>query len=276
MATCNPTIDSFIAKDGSIEVSEKYLQLMKDSLDDESLYIRTKDTILSLFDDLQLTEIQKAEIVAGHMAQFGTSLSATAMQTALAWGKEERDGNYTLAKLQADTEVALAQFEKVKSEICALDKETELKCAQVTATTAGSIRDNGTVATYGADGCSVTALNDNGLKYEQTQQVKGATYQIFADAFRKSGVVQIGTDVADSVYKGLSGDGDGYTWQQQTNAERLRIGYEDSKRNHAANSSASMIGQMLSAEIAPSEADIDRWRTALDWLNTSHSTTSNI
>ena len=117
-------------------------------------------------------------------------------------------------------------------------------------------------------------LADEGLKFHQTRQVEADTYGRFADAFRKSGVVQIGTDIQDSVLKGLSGDEDGYTWQQMQNAERQRIAYEDSKRNHVANSTASMIGQMLAAEIAPNETDIDRWRDAVDYLNSNHSSTS--
>ena len=178
--------------------------------------------------------------------------------------------------MKADTEIALAQFEKVKSEICLTDKQAELACTNITAVSSASLRDNGSVATFKDDGCTVDTLNPEGLKYEQTKQVEGATYQIFADSFRKSGVVQIGTDISDNITKGLSGDDSGYTHQQTENAERLRIAYEDSKRNHAANAIASMIGQMLTAEIAPNEEDIQRFRDAVDYLNTSHSTTDSL
>jgi len=270
---CTPMIDSFQAVKADLEVSEKYIQLMQDTLGDDSLYIRSKDTLLRTFKDLQITEKEKAELVLSYVTQFSISLSSAAMQTSLSWAKEERDGTYSLAKVKADTEVSLANFEKTKSEICQVEKQTALTCAQTTAASATSIRENGTVTAYEADGCLVKTLGTNGLKYEQTKQVQGATYQIQADAFRKSGVVQIGIGT-DSVVKGLSGDANGYTHQQEINAERLRIAYEDSKLNHAANASASMIASMLTAEIAPAEADVDRWREAIDGLLLKHSTTN--
>ena len=65
-----------------------------------------------------------------------------------------------------------------KSEICLVDKDIALKCAQIKATTSGSIRDNGTITAYEADGCTARTLGNNGLKYEQTKQVEGATYTV--------------------------------------------------------------------------------------------------
>ena len=274
MATCDPSIDSFLAVDGELDVSTKFIQLMQDSLEDESTYMRAKDTMYHLFENLNINEVEKAKLVSANIIQLTTNVTTSAMTTALAWAKEERDGAYALAKIKADTEVALAEYEKVKSEICLIDKKTASECATVTEISARSIRDNGRPATFDADGCTVLTLQDEGLKYEQALQVEASKYQIFADAFRKSGVVQIGTDINDGVLKGLSGDDDGYTWQQIQNAERQRIAYEDSKLNHAANSSAAMIGQMLTAEIAPNEADVDRWRAALDGLLTKHSSTN--
>lgn len=275
MATCTPTISSFNSINGDLDVIEKFKLLMQESMGDESFYIRTKETYLELFENLQLTEKEKASIVAENITKMSNDMTNVAMQSAIAWAKEERDGAYTLAKIKADTEVALAQYEKVKSEICLVDKQTALQCANITATTSASIRENGRPAEYEADGCTVKALTAEGLKYEQTKQVEAAVYQIQADTYRKSGVVTIGTGV-DGVTKGTSGDEDGYTWQQQQNAERQRIAYEDSKLNHAANSSASMIGQMLSAEISPNEADVQRWRDALDGLLLKHTSTNNL
>jgi len=272
MSTCNAPTNLFQAESSKLDVSEKYIQLMTDSLSEDSLYIRAKDTLKVIFDDIQITEKEKAELVLSYITQFSTSISSVAMQTAVTWTKEERDGAYTLAKSKADTEVAYANFELIKSQICKTDKETELTCAKITSETAGSIRENGRVASYKEDGCSVSSLQDEGTGYQQEQQIVADTYTRFADAYRKSGVVAVSGEGRDR--KGVSGDEAGLTWQQEQNHERLRISYEDSKRNHAANSSASMIASMLSAEIAPKEQDVQRWRDSLDYLNTSHSTTS--
>ncbi len=275
MSSCNVILDDFISQDATLDVSGKYIQLMQDTLSDDSLYIRAKDTFKVIFDDLQLTEIQKAELVSQHVAGMTSQLSGAAMQTALSWSKEERDGAYMLAKIKAETELTMAQALKAEEEICLTQKQTEKMCADITATISGSYRENGIPTGYEADGCKPTGLDDTGLKFHQTKQVMGATYQIYADAFRKSGIVQVRTDTSDDVIKGMVGDDDGYTNQQSKNAERQRIAYEDSKLNHAANSSATMIGQLLSSETLSTNnaQDIDLWRETVAKLNTPHSTT---
>ncbi len=279
MNSCNIIIDDFISQDATLKVSEKYTQLMQDSLSEDSLYIRAKDTFKVIFDDLQLTEMQKAELVSSHVASMTTQLSSSAMQTALMWTKEERDGAYALAKVKAETEVALAQKELVAEQICQMQKDTELKCAQILATVSGSFRENGIPIGYEADGCRPTGLDDTGLKYHQTKQVEAATYQAFADAYRKSGIVQIGTDIQDNVTKGLSAPIDkitsGYTNQQTLNAERQRQAYEDSKMNHMLNSTGVVTGQMLSAEIAPPDWLIDNMKAGMDNLLQANSETPN-
>ncbi len=147
---------------------------------------------------------------------------------------------------------------------------------------AQSIRENGRVETYDPDEpCKPVTLYDEGLKYFQTRQVEADSYRIFADSYRKSGVVGISIDPQDQVEKGMtgtthdeSGEAAGYTTQQIANAERQRIAYEDSKLNHAANSAASMIGQMLSTENTVYTEDVCRWRSAVDQLLGKHTTTS--
>jgi len=272
--TCGTTLDSFSKEDGDLDILQKYTDLMQASIGEESIYMRAKDTYSVIFKDLQITESEKAKIVSESVNTIIATLSATAMQTSLQWAKDERDGAYSLAKVKADTDLAIAQAAKVAEEICLAEKQTEKVCADITATIAGSIRDNGSVATYDADSsCTPTALNDEGLKYQQTLLVASDTYSKYADAFRKSGVVDILTDAGDNTLKGMSGDDAGYTWQQSENAERQRIAYEDSKRTHAANSAASMIGQMLTAEVDTNADDVNRWRKAVDFLLEDYVTT---
>ncbi len=286
MATCDITVDSFQTEDGELVVIEKYNNLMDATLGDTSLYTRAKETLLFQFEDLQLTEKEKAALVTDFISKFSIELSKVSMATALSWAKEELEAPYSLAKAKADTENAIMQNEKIKEEICVLRKEDELKCVTIEATSAQSIRENGRVATYklnddGTDSCHADTLETEGLKYYQTRQVEADSYRIFADSYRKSGVVGIGTDPQDQVEKGMtgttheeSGEMAGYTTQQIANAERQRMAYEDSKMNHAANSAASMVGQMLSTENEVYSQDVQRWRTAVDNLLVRHNTTS--
>ncbi len=278
-ADCNPIIDTFQREVGDLDVSDKYLQLMRDSVSDDSLYIRMKDTLVVLFNDLQLTETEKAKLAGEYMASMSVQLSSSSMQTALSWAKEERDGGYALAKLKADTGVSLANYEKTKEEICLVKVQVEKACADITATIAGSIRENGSVLTYDADGCKPLTIANEGLKYEQTQQVIAATYQVHADAYRKSGVVQIGVDQNDQVLKGLSASIDsitsGYTNQQTLNAERQRIAYEDSKINHLLNSVGVVVGQLLSSDETTPQWLLDYMKTGMSKLLTPNLTTGD-
>ena len=274
--TCNIDIPEFsiISDVTALDVSSKYIQLMKDSLGEDSIYGRTKNTILSLYDNLVLTADERATIATQTMATIVGTLSQSSMQTALAWATEERDGPYKLAQIKAATSIANAEYVKAQAEICSLEMEAKLKCATIGKITADSIRENGHTLSFGEDGCSITALDNSGLKYEQIQQVKASSYQIMADAYRKSGVVTIGID-DDGVYKGLEGDDYGYTNAQIEFSARQKIAFEDSKVSQAVNGTSSMIGQMLTAEIAPNYDDVNRWRNAIDKLLTPHSSTAN-
>ena len=271
---------------------------MRDTMSDDGLYTRAKDTLYFQFEQLQLDDKEKARMVSEFISGLTVQISSVAMQTAVTWAKEERDGGWALTTAEANANLAVANLVKTEEEICLLQKENQLKCAQIEATIAASIRENGSVAVYDAENsCKPLILNKEGLKYYQTKQVQADSYRIAADTYRKSGVVEIGgkrvlnnawiddghgTDpdvngqpryldevimigVSGTTHKD-SGEVAGYTAQQTANAERQRIAYEDSKVNHAANSSASMIGQMLSAEVAPAESDVGMWRDAVRLL----------
>ncbi len=248
---------------------------MQDTMSSESLYTRTKDTFKVLFQDTQITEPERAKLGAEYASQMSIQLSSVAMQTAVQWAKEERDGVYTLAKVKAEADLALANLVKVKEEICLVQAQTNAQCASALSTLASSQRENG-VATVGSDGCSLTGLDDSGLKYAQTKQVESATYQTYADAYRKSGVVGIGIST-DGVIKGITGGTDpivdGYTNQQSLNAERQRQSYEDSKINHMLNSVAVVTGQMMSADIGAEQWLLDYMKCGMGSLLSPNSET---
>lgn len=309
MTDCNVSVPTAVEDNGSLEVSEKYIQLMQDTMSDDSLYIRTKDTLFAQFNQLQITEQEKAELIANFMTKFAIQMSSTALQSAVLWAKEERDGGWELATAQANANLVEANIVKTKEEICATRAKIDLTCAQTETAIAGSIRENGAVKLRDPNNaCRPIALNNNGLKYYQTKQVQADAYRLAADTYRKSGVVDIGgkqvlntawvddgngtTPDANGQEKyldevimiGISGtthseDNNGiagYTAQQTANAERQRIAYEDAKVNHAANSSASMIGQMLSGEVAPVASDVDLWRDSVKALLKKHSSTDSL
>jgi len=194
MATCANSIDLAFTDSGSLDVLEKYNSLMQSTLGVDSLYIRAKETLFAQFEQLQLTEEQKAGLLIDFMSKFSIGMSQASMQSALQWAKEERDGIFDLAIKRTTAENNRAQFNKIEQEICNLEKDNELKCVTIEATLAASLRDNGRVAVYDVNNeCKPVLLENEGLKYHQTKQVEADAYRIMADTYRKSGVVEIGS-----------------------------------------------------------------------------------
>lgn len=272
MAICNITLPEStfaLPLDNSLDVVGKFKLLSEVALATDSVYMRAKDTFKELFDGKKVSEAEYAQFASQFVSQLAVSTTQQAMSEALQWAKAEKEQAYTMEAMKANIELAMAQREKTRLEMCMIEKETDLKCAMITSTLAGSIRDNGRVATSDANNpCIPLTLHPEGTKYEQEQFIESQKYANLADAYRKSGVVTIAT-TADGVTKGTAGDNMGYTDAQEEFARRQVKSFEDSKRNHAANAMSQMIGQMLSAEVAPDIADVTRWRNSIDYLLTT-------
>lgn len=272
MATCDPStiaLPDAVLQNSELSIVDKLGVLTEQALGSESVYMRAKDTFKELLDGKKVTEAEYANLASQFISALAVQTTQTVMQSAIEWAKAEKDMAYSLAQAKANIELTLAQTEKLKYDICNAQKDNELKCSQITATISGSIRDNGRVATWDANNpCVPLTLQNEGTKYQQELFIESQKYANLADAYRKSGVVQIGTDT-DGTRKGLSGDNMGYTDAQEEFARRQVKSFEDSKRNHAVNAMSTMIGQMLSAEVAPDAADITRWRNGIDYLITT-------
>lgn len=269
MADCTVTLNSVTLADGTLDVVAKFRTLTEEALGTTSIYMRAKDTFKELFDGKKINETEYAQLASQFVSQLAVATTEQVMKGALQWAQQEKELPYSLAHIKAQADLTLANIEKTKHEICMMQKETDLKCAQITATIAGSIRDNGRVATSDANNpCIPLTLQPEGTKYQQEQFVESQQYANLADAYRKSGVVTIST-TGDGITKGTAGDNMGYTDAQEEFARRQVKSFEDSKRNHAANAMSQMIGQMLSAEVPPDAADVTRWRTSIDYLTTN-------
>ena len=273
MATCDtaiPNVDPISPdEETQLRVVDRYKELLAASIGENSLYERSKETIFELSKDLNLSEKERMDVVAGQITQMTVSISGSAMKEALGWAKEDAETGYSVALIKAQAEKAKAETGAELQKICLLEAETAYKCAQITSTIAGSIRENGRVLTYtDADECKPLTLYSEGLKYEQLLQVDASKYQILADAYRKSGVVLVGNSGDDQQFKGLSGDAYGHTNAQTNVAHRQITSFEDSKRNHAVNASSQTIGQIVAAEASLDQSLVDNYNTAMNYLLT--------
>ncbi len=151
-----------------LEILTKYRSLVKASLDGESVYIRTKETLMDLFENRDFTSREKSEILSQVLGSLNSTVVSTAMGTAMQWASEEK--SVELKKLELEKSLAI------------MEQDALLKELQRTATLRENVdRQASTIRNYGTptvvDGV-VTALTDTGKVYEDTrltvQQVTNA------------------------------------------------------------------------------------------------------
>lgn len=271
MAVCNiadPILNTSLPSDMSMDVISKIRELTEVSLGSESVYMKAKDTFKELFDESGLTKLEYANLASQFISQLAVQTTQSVMQTALAWAAQEKEYPFRIESLRANTLKTYLEKDRTKVEICKLEKDLALQEANITAILAGSIRKNGRVSAYAADNVTPISLVDEGSEFIQQKVLEATRYQTLADAYRKSGVVQIGND-DDGVIKGTTGDLNGYTNAQDKFARRQILSFEDSKRTHAANAVSQLIGQLLASEAIPAESYVTQWNAALSYLTSN-------
>lgn len=100
-----------------LDVVCKFAALMQESVAGESLYIRAKETLESIYKDNSITSADKGEVIANVIGSMSSSITASAMATALQWASKEVD--IELEKL------------KLAKELDLLDQQILLSKAQV-------------------------------------------------------------------------------------------------------------------------------------------------
>lgn len=267
---------------GNLDVTSIYEELMATSTAEDSVYIRTKETLQAIVMDANLTEREKAEIISQTLATITNTVTNTAMQTAVQIAKENRDAPYTLTKIGADTDLVNANRDKTIKETALLDKQIEKVDADIAyeriqgwAVQAGMYRETG-VKTEGLS-TAVPVLTftghteENGTKVHENRLLQAKTYDAWAGTARSNGLVSVGLD-ANYMPTSFNTDTEGLTYQQTRVAQRQYQAFDDNKRQHAVNSSASMLGVMIgSSAFTDSNAYtsfLDDWRAAMNYLNT--------
>lgn len=269
-----------------LDVGSIFSELMKLSTDKNSLYIRAKESMIEYFasDDCILSEREKAEMLTTLVSNMAIQMTSSSLASAISIAKENRDGPYQLTKLREDTLLTQEQRDKLASDVDLTDAQTDKIKADSDMTViqgwkiqSDMIRDNGTIQanmpTTATTILPSTAIGESGLKWEQEQQTKMSVYATLAKSYRESGVVTWTTDPVSGKVNTITDAAPltpGVTKAQYDIAVRQKTAFDDNKRQHAANSSANMIGLLLSAEESGNITadDVTKWRTAVDYLNT--------
>ena len=154
---------AIILIDTTLDVVEKQKELAAALTDEDSIYIRMKETLVDLLDKGEIKGTDRARVVSETIAQMAVNLTNATLSTALAWQAQEKE--LALKKEELEVRLDILQNEVDKAEEDARLAKESVRLAQ-----AKRIREYGD-ATFDPEG-NVVALSDEGLVYEQEQLVK--------------------------------------------------------------------------------------------------------
>jgi len=274
-----------------LDVKGPYLDLMTASMNKDSVYIHAKETMEAFFANSSMLDTDKATILSGMLTQMVAGITNSAMASAVQIAKENRDGAYQLTSIREDTllkqeqrdglaqdranAVTQGQLIKVQKDVAVINSWAEQATMEKDL---GVVLDN-LPATTDTVKLPSAAVADKGTKWEQMQQLKMSVYATLAKSYRENGTitwtVDPGTNKINTITD-LAPTTPGLTKRQEQVAIRQEKAFDDNKVQHAANSSANMIGLLLSASDpgALTTSDVTKWRTAIDYLNTQTSFSS--
>lgn len=259
-----------------LDVVTKFNELMKASVDKDSIYIKMKETLDAMFQGGTLTEREKTEAIAQTLGSFTTSVTNSAMQLAYQITKDEAEFPYDLAKLVADVKLTQEQADKLSEENELIEEQKNKMVLDGWKLQADVFSKNGIdITTNSLENpllTSVIQTNKFGTDYVSSEVAKADKFAKLNNTFRRDGIY-IPTYDANKDVTGASEAVIAWTplVKAQTDVSiRQEQAFDDNMRQHAANSSANMIGLLLSTEnfSALTTADVDAWRSAVNYLNT--------
>lgn len=268
------TYNKEVLNELSPEVVEIFKELMDASTGQNSVYLKSKETLVQILDDANITGDQKGQIISQTIASMVNGITGQSMSTALQMAKFERNDPYELAKLREDTKATTAQVAKIEQDTKNSEADNRLKVFQGWQLQGTIKRDLGIdahdLSTETIIVPSVEYQNE-GTKYETIRQAQANTYGAYAGAYRTHGYVALDLNADGTIGSTTNGNTDGLTFWQTRVAERQEQGFDDNMRQHVVNSSATMISMLLSTEASGINYTpyLNKWTTAIDYLNTS-------
>ena len=248
---------AIIAIDKNLDVITKYNNLITESLDTESVYIRTKETLIEFFNSGSFTGQEKARIIAEVLSNLNSSLVNASIATALEWAKAEKAFEFEKEELGYKVDVIDQQAEVEAAKVKQL-------MADVMATTATSMRQNGAATINPATGFTAGLANDGKVWKEMTlldqellnkqaeenvlksklKESQAAVYKIAADAAANYGTGFTVTATGNTINVTGSVGVETLAWYQKEIAKQQAKGYVYSAWSNAVNASATAIATL--------------------------------
>ena len=217
---------AIILIDTTLDVVKKQKELAAALTDEDSIYIRMKDTLVDLLEKGEIKGTDRARVVSETIAQMAVNLTNTSLSTALAWQAQEKELALKKKELEVRLDVLQNEVEKSKEDI-KLAKES-VRLAQ-----AKRIREYGD-ASIDPNG-NVIALSDEGLVYEQEQLVKKQIEQGTAT------LTKMGDDLQTAAKQRLNVE------KQTELYQRQKEGFDDNKYQKLFESQINAWGLMFSS-----------------------------
>ena len=268
-----------------LDVVTTYKKLMGASIGTGSIYLKAKETMLAFLKDSTLKDTEKSAIISEMMVGLTTQITAKTLDSAIALDKLNRDAKYELTKLKEDTKLVTAQIAKIEKDELDTDWAIKNRVMAGWKVQAELHRDYGvkawnlnpgttTLGVYTVD--DVIPMGDYdtyGIKVETIKKAKADIYQGYAQGYRANGYVSVVLNSDGSIANSTAADTNGLTWQQTAVAKRQEQGFEDNKKQHVVNSSASLMSTLLATEASGIDYDpyLLKWSNAVDYLNSSWS-----
>lgn len=145
-----------ISLSSELDVIGKYKELVEQSLNGDSVYIRTKETLQEMFQDSTITSKEKSELLGVVLNNINNAIVSSSMSTALQWAAKEKD--IALQKLELEKQLDILDNEKLKTE----NEANRIRNADLVQQ-AESLRQNGAMTVVGD---KVVRLSDAGVQYE--------------------------------------------------------------------------------------------------------------
>lgn len=226
---------AIILLDTSLDVVKKQKELAAALTDEDSIYIRMKETLVDLLEKGEIKGTDRARVVSETIAQMAVNLTNTSLSTALAWQAQEKELALKKEELEIRIDILQKEVEKAKED-ARLAKES-VRLAQ-----AKRIREYG-IATFDSEG-NVVSLSNEGLVYEQEQLVKKqieqgtATLTKMADDLQTAAKQRLNVEKQTELY------------------QRQKEGFDDNKYQKLFESQLNAWGLMFSSGMLTTKPSI--------------------
>lgn len=270
-----------LSLEANLDVVSKYNELLTQTVGENSLYIKTKETLDEYFKDNNMTAVDKANLVSSTLSNITIQCTQAILNAALEWAVQEK----TMTLKIAETEYGLGKINQETQNAVTANKAAEVEYDLLQAK---MIRDYGVPTKVNG---IITSLSDSGEAYHkiellkqqtaneltkngqltaQTKELYARIHQLVADAYINHGVFN-GYTISESGLSNITRTNTGFKTLSEMNVEvgkQQANGYVYNAWANAASSSASMLATLISSESAIDyQPYVTSWKNTVDKLN---------